>query len=209
MGVILLVIISITSFVLISVNNSKYDSSLRIIKIVKDPKGNRIRIVEDDDYLVKVDTEYHYKEAERLSKKSKHMSYEQIDKLTATDIQKEVMKKVVERITDYIAPDEFEIRDGLKRLYNYDEETIEYAMNNTGIDWKEQAKIQALIILAGEGYSKQSLIDLMESKGFSSDVVKEAVSNKSLDFYEQAIYSACFIKYTEKINGIEYSQKAS
>ena len=180
-----------------------------IINKIKDPLGHEIILKKDKSYIVLVDTSYLYDEATELEKNAKHLTEKQIDTLNATTEQKEAMKKILQHISGYIASDQYEIIEDLKKD-NYSEEVIDFAMANGGIDWEEQAMIQAKIILAAGGFSKEELISLMKYRGFENEVAEKAASNQSLDYYEQAVYEACFYKYTEQLYGEKYDKsKAS
>ena len=199
-------IISMVAIVILSQNNQMYDYSNKdVVKKVRDPKGNKLVILKDEEYIYKVYKEYHYKEAENLEKKAKKFTEKQVDNSKATKKQKEAMKQLLYYLTVEIPPNEFEIKRAL--LKEFDEETVDYAMNNTGVDWEEQAYIQSVELLAGTGHSKKRLISLMKFEGFSDKVAKKVANDKKHDYYEQALYEACFLRFTEPLYDKTFTKK--
>ena len=61
--------------------------------------------------------------------------------------------------------------------------------------------------LAAGGKSKDSLISSMKYKGYSDKTIDKAINKIKIDYYEQALYVACYLRYTEKTNGNDYSKQ--
>jgi len=183
-------------------NSSIYDYSDdgEVIKKVTDPMGREIIIESDSIYLVHVDTSYLYDVADEMKEKAKIGKKEDVSKLNATDKQKEATNKVISLLSGYGSYTKEEIEDELKDD-GYDLTTIQFALENCGVDWDERATIEAFRILAAGGFSKEETISLMVFEGYTKEEAEKAANNKELDYYEQAVYDACFLKYTEK----EYS----
>ena len=180
---------------------SGYDftSEGKIIKKVKDPMDHEIVIQEDSIYIIKVNTDYLYAEAQAMRDKAKIKTEEEVDKSNATDIQKQATKKAIDALSNYSYSKD-ELTSYLKDEH-YDDATIKYVINNCGVDWKEQTAIKVKDALASGGSSKTSLLELLVYEGFNEDHVKEALSKNNYDFYEQAASDACFYKYTYKNYG--------
>lgn len=198
---IILFIIMVGVGVLYGINNylENKDDDREIVEVIKDPMGKRVEIIKDDNYVIMVDTRHYYKERDKLQEKAKRLSDKEIDKLKATDDEKAATKRVVKFLESAMVPDEFEIRDLLGK--DYDDETIEYAMKHSGIDWDEQAFFDMLDSLAAGGKSKESLISSMKYKGYSDETIDKVINKRKIDYYEQALYVACYLRYTEKSNG--------
>lgn len=176
----------------------------KVIKTIKDPTGHEIQLVEDSVYIIKTETSYLYDVARELRKTSKLATREEVDALEASDIEKLATKKAISYLTD----DTYAM-DDLKELLEedgFEENTINFAIEHCGVDWKEQTKIRAVEILAAGGFSREDLINLLVYEGFDEEYAKEAADDESMNYYEQAIYDACFYKYTEKNYGGSYTR---
>ena len=177
----------------------------KVYKTVKDPTGHEIKIIEDDIYIYEVKTDYLYDTAREMRKKAKVATTGDIEKLDATDKEKEATKKVLEKLNAFSFSTKPEIEKYLKDN-NYSQTEIEFALEHSGADWDEQAKIEAITILAAGGFSKQEVIDLMIYDGYTPEEAAKAVEDDSLDFYEQAAYDACFLRFTSSKYGSNYSK---
>ena len=175
-----------------------------VIKKVKDPEGNTISIIKDKTYGAVVDFSRISKKVSDMTKNAKHLSDEEIYNLNATDNQKEAIESIINYITmggvsQGVAASEFFIRDALA-YKGYDSETIEFAMSHAGIDWDEQAYIQALILLSDNGISKKDLVDAMIEMGFSEEVATREAEREDIDYYEQAVAYACYEKFSNDVH---------
>lgn len=73
----------------------------------------------------------------------------------------------------------------------YDANQIQYALDNCGADWKEQALESAKSYLSDDiGFSKLGLMDQLEYEEFTSDEVQYAIDNCGGDWMAQAVIKA-------------------
>lgn len=73
----------------------------------------------------------------------------------------------------------------------YDANQIQYALDNCGADWKEQALESAKSYLSDDiGFSKLGLMDQLEYEEFTSDEVRYAIDNCGGDWMAQAVIKA-------------------
>ena len=179
-----------------------------VIKKVKDPEGNTISIIKDENFGAVVDLSRFSKKASDMTKNSKHLSDEEIYYLNATDDQKKAIESVINYITTggvsqgYAASELF-IRDALT-YKGYDPETIEYAITHAGVDWDEQAYIQTLILAADHGISKKDIVDAMIEMGLSDEAATREANREDIDYYEQALAYACFNKFSNDVSASIY-----
>ena len=176
-----------------------------VVKTAKDPTGHEIKIVSDSVYIYKVDTSYLYDKADDMRKNEKKATEKEIEMSTATKEQKEAMKMIIEKLGGLLQPTEASIIEDLKND-NFDDATIKYALANCGVDWQEQANIHILTIAAAGGYSTTEIKDLMAYEGYEEDVINKALESAKIDYYEQATYNACFLRYTNPKYGMTYDR---
>ena len=73
----------------------------------------------------------------------------------------------------------------------YDANQIQYALDNCGADWKEQALMSAKSYLGSNmGFSKLGLTEQLEYEEFTSDEVQYAIDNCGGDWMAQAVIKA-------------------
>lgn len=73
----------------------------------------------------------------------------------------------------------------------YDANQIQYALDNCGADWKNQALMSAKSYLGCNiGFSKLGLTEQLEYEGFTSDEVRYAIDNCGGDWMAQAVIKA-------------------
>lgn len=73
----------------------------------------------------------------------------------------------------------------------YDANQIQYALDNCGADWKEQALMSAKSYLESNmGFSKLGLTEQLEYEEFTSDEVRYAIDNCGGDWMAQAVIKA-------------------
>ena len=172
-----------------------HSSDGEVVKKVTDPTGREVVIVKDAIYGIKVDTDYIYDRARELRKKSPVLTEEEVDKLEGTVKEKNATKAAIKELNGYIFSSQKEIEDQLKEN-GYTADEIKFAMDNCGADWKEQAIIQAMMHLAAGGNSKANVISVMKYEGYSDEYAEYAANYEKLDYYEQALYDAVYLRYT-------------
>ena len=111
----------------------------------------------------------------------------------------------IEYLDKYVTYSRGEIKEELEK--KYDEKTVKYALENAGVDWEERAVIEAIELLAAGGFSKNDIIEMLKYNGYSEEMATKVANSKEFDYYEQAIYDACFYKYTEKTFSGSYSRE--
>ena len=73
----------------------------------------------------------------------------------------------------------------------YDANQIQYALDNCGADWKEQALESAKSYLSDDiGFSKLGLMDQLEYEKFTSEEIQYAIDNCGGDWMAQAVIKA-------------------
>src|SRR5262249_50605296 len=72
----------------------------------------------------------------------------------------------------------------------FDQEDAEYAADNVGADWKEQAVRKAKSYLEHSGFSHAGLIKQLKYEGFTSEEAAYAADNVGADWKEQAVKKA-------------------
>ena len=167
----------------------------KVVYTTKDPSGHEIKIVKDSVYTVKVDTSYLYDKAHELQEDAKMITRDEADKLSGTEKEKEATKEMLKILKGYMFETEKEIEEDLTEA-GFTKEEIKFAREHVGVDWKEQAYIEALYYLASGGMSKDGLYDQLLYEGYSEEYAKYAVSKEDINYYEQAIYDALFSRYT-------------
>ena len=103
--------------------------------------------------------------------------------------QEQALAKVQERIDDgYSSYGPTDIMDVL-RYDGYQNEAIEYALNNLSVDWNEQALGTAQQMRDSEysGYSAQEIQEYLNRAGFIDDEVQYALDNLDIDYNQQAV----------------------
>lgn len=84
-------------------------------------------------------------------------------------------------------------KEGLKSQLEFEgftSEQINYAIENCGADWKEQALNKAKSYLKSSSFSKSGLLKQLEFEGFTSEEAKYGVQNCGADWKEQAAKKA-------------------
>lgn len=85
-------------------------------------------------------------------------------------------------------------KEGLKgqlEYEGYDANQIQYALDNCGADWKEQALESAKSYLSYDiGFSKLGLMDQLEYEKFTSEEIQYAIDNCGGDWMAQAVIKA-------------------
>ncbi len=177
-----------------------------VVKTIVDPKGHEIILKYDSVYLIKTETSYLYDKKDEMFDNAKISTKSDIIKLDATEKQKKATLKARNYLIDSAAYDKKEVIKKLKKA-GYDQDTVDFAIANCGADWNERATIRAMSFLASGGFSKQELINILEYVGYSKEEATAAANNEEIDYYEQAVYDACFAKYTEKSYSESYSRE--
>ena len=72
----------------------------------------------------------------------------------------------------------------------YTSSEAEYAAENCGADWYEQAVLKAESYLNVSHFSRAGLIDTLEYAGFTTSEAEYAVGQCDVDWYEQAVLKA-------------------
>ena len=171
-----------------------------VVEEFEDPTGHTISIIDDEINYYTVDTEYLRDLQDTLIEKAKVASPSSIDKLKAT-------KKTIELLNDeYIDYSRSEIVTKLKNE-NYDDATIQYALDHCGANWEERAVIDGLTFMVAGGISKTELIDFLKDDGYSEEIATKAANNEHFDYYEQAVYEACLYRYAEQYYGDGYTKE--
>ena len=166
------------------IGNSNLEDG-KVIKTITTPKGTKVDLTEDTIYIVKVDTSYLYDDARELRKKIDLPTTKEIEQSSATEKQKELIKKIVSDL-EYGASSEKELMEEYEE--DYSKTDIEYAIDYLKIDWEYQTKIAAIEILASGGFSKQGVINLLVFEGYDETISKKVVEEADFDYYEQALY---------------------
>ena len=185
------------------IGNSNLEDG-KVIKTITTPKGTKVDLTEDTIYIVKVDTSYLYDDARELRKKIDLPTTKEIEQSSATEKQKELIKKIVNDL-EYGASSEKELMEEYEE--DYSKTDIEYAIDYLKIDWEYQTKIAAIEILASGGFSKQGVINLLVFEGYDETISKKVVEEADFDYYEQALYDACFSRFTSKNYSGSYSRE--
>lgn len=93
-------------------------------------------------------------------------------------------------------------RDDLKSWMKdeYSDDDIQYAIDNCGADWKEEALqfAQNVVGIEGAGYSEQRLTKLIQGKGYTDDEVSYAMANVDVDWNEEAL--KCARSYRDNVD---------
>lgn len=165
-----------------------------VIKKVKDPTGHEIKIITDEYTILEVDTSYLYDKEKDMITDQDLAKLSDIDKLSATDKEKAATKKVIKDQDSLLFSSKRTLKDHLIEE-GYSDSEINFALENSGIDWKEHATIYAYKYLASGGFSKEGLIKQLQYEQYTTEESKYAAENKDLDYYEQALYDAIYYRY--------------
>lgn len=187
-------IVVTTKVIIPAINNIDVDKEFEeeVIKTVTTPNGKESVIKTDKYNVVTVDTQYLYEEASAMEEDAKVISATEIEELEATNAQKEALRKV-RTVISYGAYSEKGLRERLKD--DFAKKDIDYAIEHCQVDWDEQALIEAYITMSIGGSSKKEAIDFLVYEGFDEKMATAAVEKGDFDYYEQALYEACFYRY--------------
>ena len=71
----------------------------------------------------------------------------------------------------------------------YSEDAVQYAVDNCGADWAEQA-VRCLDYYLDYGYTRSDLREMLEYEGYADEEIEAAMTSPSIDWNEQALCSA-------------------
>lgn len=164
---------------------------------VKDPLGHTIKIEASDVYIRKVNLEHLWDERRTLLDNSEKITKEEIENLKISKKQKEVVEEAIIHLS--YSPESYEGLIEALEYRKYDKEFIMYAVDNCKADWKEQAHISAISYLSSGSMSKKRIKEMLEYEKFTEEQVLYAMKKiEDKDFYEQAVESSLFNRYSMK-----------
>lgn len=164
---------------------------------VTDPLGHTIKIEADDVYIRKVNLEHLWDERRTLLDNSEKITKEEIENLKISKKQKEVVEEAIIYLS--YSPESYEGLIEALEYRKYDKEFIMYAVDNCKADWKEQAHISAISYLSSGSMSKKRIKEMLEYEKFTEEQVLYAMKKiEDKDFYEQAVESSLFNRYSMK-----------
>lgn len=161
---------------------------------IVDPLNHTITITDDKIYIKKVELDYLHREVYDLSQKADRITESEVENLNATETQKQAFKRAI----SYLSGSGFSYSQLVSQLEyeKFSHEDAVFVVDNSKVDWNEQAVISAKTTLAAGGKSEKELKEMLIYEKFSEEQANYAIKNVNADYYEQAVYQACFYKYS-------------
>ena len=178
----------------------------KILYTFTDPLNTKINIIKkdmiDESYKGVDLTRYEDKEDEvRKKVRSYVMKDSEVKALDLTKDYKDVYDKYLRHIRGingggYSLEKSIDI---LKEDFPYTSDIIiEYVVNNSRIDWNDQALLLVYKNL-GNGHSKEYIKNKLVKEEFTEEEIEIAMAEiEDVDFYEQALEEACFYRFYKK-----------
>lgn len=113
-----------------------------------------------------------------------------IDENNSAQEQAMALKTAKAKLEDYVFSYEGLISMLEDEGFSY--EAAEYAADNCGSDWYEEAIVYAISYLEEYAFSYSGLKEQMEYDGFTSEQAQYGVDNCGADWYEQAVLCAAY-----------------